>query len=70
MHHEGKCGTKDLCGEQSLYLRKERKTTNGIGGWSSGQQSHVGSRGTLKKILYAIFRGKIEKQGIEASSGL
>jgi hypothetical protein len=36
MHHEGKCGTKDLCGGQPLYLRKERTTTNGIEGWSSG----------------------------------
>jgi hypothetical protein len=42
-------------------LRKERTTMNGIGGWSSGQQSHVGSGEMLKKILYAIFRGKIEK---------
>jgi hypothetical protein len=32
MHHEGKCGTKDLCGGQPLYLRKERTTTNGIEG--------------------------------------
>jgi hypothetical protein len=23
MHHEGKCGTKDLCGGQPLYLRKD-----------------------------------------------
>jgi hypothetical protein len=28
MHHEGKCGKKDLCGGQPLYLRKERTTTN------------------------------------------
>jgi hypothetical protein len=61
MYHVGKCGTKDLCGGQPLYLRKEMTTTNGIGGWSSGQQSHVGSGVTLK-ILYAIFRGKVAKQ--------
>jgi hypothetical protein len=51
MHHEGKCGTKDLCGGQPLYLRKERITTNGIGRWSSGHQSHVGSGVMLEKIL-------------------
>jgi hypothetical protein len=44
-----------------LCLRKERTTVNGIGRWSSGQRSHVGSRGTLKKTLYEIFGGKIMK---------
>jgi hypothetical protein len=48
MYHEGKYGTKDLCGGQPLYLRKERTTTNGIEGWSSGQQSHVESGVRLK----------------------
>jgi hypothetical protein len=61
MHHKGKCGTKDLCGGQPLYLRKERATTNGIEGWSSGHQAHLGRAGTLKMILYAIFRRKIVK---------
>jgi hypothetical protein len=70
MHHEGRCGTKDLCGGQPLYLRKERTTTNGIEGWSSGQQSHVESGVTLKKILYAIFRGKITEQVVGTSRGL
>jgi hypothetical protein len=50
-----------LCGGEPLYLRKERRTTNDIGGWNSGQQSHLRSGKTLKKILYAIFRGKIAK---------
>jgi hypothetical protein len=70
MHHEGKCGTKDLCGGQSLYLRKERRSTNGIGGRSSGQQSHLGSGVTLKKILYAIFREKVAKQVVGTSGRL
>jgi hypothetical protein len=60
----------DLCGRQPLCLRKERTTTNGIEGWSSGQQSHVGSGIMLKKVLYAIFRGKIAKQVDGTSSGL
>jgi hypothetical protein len=70
MHHEGKCGTKDLCGGQPLYLRKERTTTNGIEGWSSREKSHVRSGVTPKTILYVIFRGIIEKQGVRTSSGL
>jgi hypothetical protein len=69
MQHEGKCGTKDLCDGEPLYLRKERTTTNGIEGWSSGQQSHVESGVTLK-ILYAIFRGKVAKQVVGTSRGL
>jgi hypothetical protein len=32
MHYKGKCGTKDLCGGQPLYLRKERTATNDIEG--------------------------------------
>jgi hypothetical protein len=61
---------KDLGGRQTLYLRKERTTTNGIGGWHSGKRSHQGSRGTLKKTLYEIFRGNIKKQVVGTSSGL
>jgi hypothetical protein len=38
MHQEGKCGTKNLCGGQPPYFRKEKTTTNGIEEWSSGQQ--------------------------------
>jgi hypothetical protein len=51
-------------------MRKERTTMNGIGEWGSWQQSHVGSGGMLKKILYAIFRGKIMKQVVGTSSWL
>jgi hypothetical protein len=57
MNHEGKCGTQDLCGGQSIYL-------------SSGQQTHVGSAVRLKKILYAIFRREVAKQVVGTSSGL
>jgi hypothetical protein len=69
IHHEGKCGTKDLGGKQPPYMRKKRATVIGIGGWSSGHQSHLGSGGTLKMILYAICRRKIAKQ-VATSSGL
>jgi hypothetical protein len=68
--HEGRKGVKDLGSRRLLCLRKERATTNGIGGWSSGQRSHLGSRGTLKKTLYEIFREKIVKQVVGTSSGL
>jgi hypothetical protein len=70
IHHEGKCGTKDLGGKRPPYLRKKRTTTNGIEGWSSGHQSHLGCEGTLKMILYAIFRWKIAKQVVATSSRL
>jgi hypothetical protein len=53
---------KDLGGKRPLYLRKERTTANDIRGWSSGQRSHLGSGGTLKKNLYEIFREKKAKQ--------
>jgi hypothetical protein len=33
MHHEGRMGTGDLGGRWPLYLRKEKATTNSIGGW-------------------------------------
>jgi hypothetical protein len=33
----------------TLYLRKERTTANDTRKWSLGQQSHLGSGGTLKK---------------------
>jgi hypothetical protein len=56
----------DQCGGQPPYLRKKKTTTNGIGGSSSGQQSHVESGVTLK-ILYAIFRGKVAKQVVGTS---
>jgi hypothetical protein len=44
--------------------------TKGIGGWSSGQRSRLGSGGTLKKTVYEIFRGKIAIQEVGTSSGL
>jgi hypothetical protein len=59
MHHEGKSGTKDLGGNQSLYVRKKRATTIDIEGWSSRQLSPLGRRvsayKTLKKILELEF---------------
>jgi hypothetical protein len=58
----GKKRIKDLGSIWPLYLKKDRKTVNGIRGWSSGQRSHLGSGGTLKEALYEIFRGKKAKQ--------
>jgi hypothetical protein len=60
-------GISDQCGRQPLYLRKERSKTNGIERWSSRQLSHVESGVKLKKILYAIFRGKVAKQVVGTS---
>jgi hypothetical protein len=60
----------DLCGGEPLYLRKERTTKNGIEGWTSGHQSHLGSGGTLKMILHAIFRWKIMEGVVRTSSVL
>jgi hypothetical protein len=70
MHQERKCGTMDPCGGQPPYVRIEETTTNGIGGCSSGQRSHVESGVTLKKILYAIFRWKFTKQVVGTSRRL
>jgi hypothetical protein len=53
-----------------LCLRKERRTTNSIEGWSSRQGSPLGSRETVNKIQYEIFRGKIAKQVVGTSSGI
>jgi hypothetical protein len=60
----------DQCGGQPPYLRKEKTTMNGIGGWSAGQRSHLGCEGTLNKKLYEIFRGRIAKQIVGTTSGL
>jgi hypothetical protein len=70
MRQEGRMGIKDLGGRRLLHLRKERTNTNGIGEWSSGQRSPLGSEGTLKKTLCEIVRGKITKQVVGISSGL
>jgi hypothetical protein len=55
MHHEGKCGTKDLGGKRPPFVRKKRATVVDIGGWSSKQLSPLGRRvsvcNTLKKTL-------------------
>jgi hypothetical protein len=52
------------------YLRKKGATTDGIGSWSSEQQAPLGSRGTLKKMLYETSRSKIAKQILETSIGM
>jgi hypothetical protein len=52
------------------HLRKERKTTNGIKGWSTGQRSYLGSGGTPSKYPYQIFGGKIAKQVVGTSRRL
>jgi hypothetical protein len=45
-----------------IMLSKKRTTTNGIRGWSSGQQSPLGSGGSLKKTLYEIVGMRMVKQ--------
>jgi hypothetical protein len=53
-------------GRRSLFLRKEWTTMIDIRGWSSGQQLHLESGGTLyttlRKTLYEINGMKIVKQ--------
>jgi hypothetical protein len=61
---------RDLCGEQPLYLRKGRTTTNDTEGWIVGQRSNLWSEGTPNKNLYEIFRGRIAKQAVETPSRL
>jgi hypothetical protein len=51
-------------------MRKERKSTNGIKGWSAGQRSHLESGGTPSKYPYKIFGGKIAKQVVGTSRKL
>jgi hypothetical protein len=63
-------GIKDLGSRWPLYLRKKRTTTDGIGGWSSGQRSPLGSGGTLKKTLYEFVSMKVAKQIARTSAGL
>jgi hypothetical protein len=52
------------------HMRKERKTTNGIKGWSAGQRSHLESGGTPSKYRYKIFGGKMAKQVVGNSRRL
>jgi hypothetical protein len=59
----------DLCGGQPLYLRKERTTINGIGGWNLGQQSHVGSGEMLKKSSMGFSDGKSRNKSSELIAG-
>jgi hypothetical protein len=58
---QGSKWIKNLGSRRPLHPRKEKAIAN-VTGWSSGQRSHLGSRGTLKKVLYEIFRGKKVKQ--------
>jgi hypothetical protein len=51
LRQEGGKGIKDLGSRRPLYLRKERRTTNSIRGWSSRQRAHLGSGATLYKTL-------------------
>jgi hypothetical protein len=59
---------KNLVGGWPLYLRKNRTTTDGIGGCSSGQRAPLGSRGTLKKTLYEIVSMMTAKQKPDLTS--
>jgi hypothetical protein len=59
---EGNDGLRHRDVKELPHLRKERRTTNGIKGWSAGQRSYLGSGGTLRMTLYEIFRGILAKQ--------
>jgi hypothetical protein len=52
------------------HLRKERKTMNGIKGWSAAQRPYLGSRETPSRNPYEIFGGKITKQIVGTSRRL
>jgi hypothetical protein len=66
MCHEGRRVRKGIGGRRLLFLRKEWTTAISIRGWSSGQQSCLGSGETLyttlNKTLYEIDNVKIAKQ--------
>jgi hypothetical protein len=59
----GNKGLKDP-GSRLASISDEGKktTTNGIGGWRSGQQLQLQSEGMLKKALYEIVSVKMAKQ--------
>jgi hypothetical protein len=75
-HPEWNRGLRDVGLSQQLQGRKQikvlgirlplclknKRTTNGIKGWSAGQRSYLGKGGTLRMNLYEIFGGKIAKQ--------
>jgi hypothetical protein len=63
----GSKGMKYLGDRRPLYPRKKGTTTDGIGGWSSGERSNLKSGRTLRKTLYEIFGSKIAKQMVETS---
>jgi hypothetical protein len=67
---EDRMGVKDLFSRRPLYLRKERRTAEGIRGWSTRQQAHLGRGGTLYKTLYEIVSVRIVKRCITKNQGL
>jgi hypothetical protein len=61
MHHELKCGTKDLGGRQPPYVRKKRATVIGIGGWSKRQLSPLGKR----VLAYVAVKKNLELEFVK-----
>jgi hypothetical protein len=70
MSPEGNNGIRHRDVKVLPHLRKERKTTSGIKGWSTGQRSYLGSGGTPSKNPYEIVGGKIAKQVVGTSRRL
>jgi hypothetical protein len=62
--------TKDLGGKWPLYPEKRKTTGIDIGGWSSGQLSHLGTREPTYKTFRKILELQFAKQADEMSSGL
>jgi hypothetical protein len=65
MHHRG---TKERHGKQLLHGRKKGTTMDGIHKWSLREQTLLGSRGTLRKIVYETYGLKNTKQMPKVSS--
>jgi hypothetical protein len=46
------------------HLRKERKTTNGIKGWSTGQRSYLRSGGTpSNNVRWNVYTESLPRNG-------
>jgi hypothetical protein len=67
---EGNNGVRHQDVEKQPQLRKKRRTTNGIKGYSAGQRSYLGSGGTLRMNIYEIFRDILANQIAGTPSGL
>jgi hypothetical protein len=67
---EGNNGIRHRDVKEPPHLRKKRRTTNGIKGWSAGQRFYQERGETLRLNLYEIYRGLLPKQTVATHSGL